>query len=109
MLHITGSNEELRYLLGVIDSCIILEAKHNCLKQKLLESNSDFIDINNTSYVTEPPDIAGWRRVTLQMAPFAERMQTVRGPCCEKAIIFDAMSCNMGGYAIRQLATISNT
>ncbi|KAJ6327157.1 hypothetical protein OIU78_014107, partial [Salix suchowensis] len=26
------------------------------------------------------------------MAPFAERIQTVRGPCCEKAIIFDAMS-----------------
>jgi hypothetical protein len=27
------------------------------------------------------------------MAPFAERIQIVRGPCCEKAIIFDAMSC----------------
>lgn len=39
-----------------------------------------------------PPPIAGWRRVTLQMAPFADSIQTVRGPCWEKAIIFDAMS-----------------
>jgi len=27
------------------------------------------------------------------MAPFAERIQTVRGPCCEKAMIFEATSC----------------
>lgn len=56
--------------------------KYNCYK-----------NIKGTSYVTVPPDIAGWRRVTLQMAPFAERIQTVRGPCCEKAITFAAISC----------------
>jgi hypothetical protein len=29
----------------------------------------------------------------LLIAPFAERMQTVRGPCCENVIIFEATSC----------------
>ena len=29
---------------------------------------------NRPSYETVPPDIASWRRVTLQMTPFAERM-----------------------------------
>lgn len=46
-----------------------------------------------TSYVTVPPNVAGWRRVALQMAPFAERIQTARDPCCEKAIMLDATSC----------------
>lgn len=46
-----------------------------------------------TSYVTVPPEVAGWRSVTLQMAPFAESIQTVRGPCCENAMIFEATSC----------------
>lgn len=43
-----------------------------------------------------PPPIAGWRRVTLDTAPFADRIQTARGPCCEKAITFDDMSCVQG-------------
>lgn len=48
-----------------------------------------------TSNVTVPPrDDDGWRRVALHIAPLAERMQTVLGPCCEKVIIFLAISCN---------------
>lgn len=49
-------------------------------------------NIKATSYVTVPPDIDGWRRVTLLMGPLAERIQTVRGPCCEKDITLDAIS-----------------
>lgn len=49
--------------------------------------------IEATSYVTVPPDIDGWRRVTLLIGPFAERIQIVRGPCCEKFITFVAISC----------------
>lgn len=30
------------------------------------------------------------------MAPFADRIQTVRGPCCEKAVILAATSCKSG-------------
>ena len=40
-----------------------------------------------------PPEVAGWRRVTVETAPFAERMQTALGPCCENDMIFVAMSC----------------
>lgn len=40
-----------------------------------------------------PPEVAGWRRVTVETAPLAERIQTARGPCCEKDIILDAISC----------------
>lgn len=44
--------------------------------------------ISQTSYVTVPPDVAGWRRVTLEMAPFADKMQTALGPFWENDIIF---------------------
>lgn len=48
---------------------------------------------NRPSNVTVPPrDDDGWRRVALHIAPLAERMQTVLGPCCEKVIIFLAIS-----------------
>jgi len=40
-----------------------------------------------------PPEVAGWRRVTVETAPFAERMETALGPCCENDMIFVAMSC----------------
>lgn len=46
----------------------------------------------STSYVTLPPDDVDWRSVTLQTAPFADRIQIERGPCREKALIFSAMS-----------------
>ena len=45
-----------------------------------------------TSYVTIPPEVAGWRSVAVHRAPFAEIMHVVRGPCWEKAIILDATS-----------------
>lgn len=51
------------------------------------------VPFHQTSYVTVPPNVAGWRRVALQMAPFAERIQMARDPCCEKAIMLDATSC----------------
>ena len=34
----------------------------------------------NTSYVTVPPDVAAWRRVTLEIAPLADKTHTARGP-----------------------------
>jgi len=40
------------------------------------------------SYVTVPPEVADCRSVTFDMAPFAERMQTARVPCCENDMIF---------------------
>jgi hypothetical protein len=52
-----------------------------------LESNR-----NRTSYVTAPPEIDVCRSVTLEIAPFADRMHTPRGPCCENDMILDAMS-----------------
>lgn len=61
------------------------------LSESKKEPDSEIIS-NRPSYVTVPPDIVGWRSVTLQMAPLAERIHTVRGPCCENAKIFDAMS-----------------
>lgn len=42
--------------------------------------------------MTEPPELAGWRSVTVDTAPLAERMQTALGPCCENDIIFVAIS-----------------
>jgi len=45
-----------------------------------------------TSYVTEPPDVAAWRRVTFDMAPLAERMQIALGPFWENDMILDATS-----------------
>lgn len=62
-------------------------------KIKLSLSDGYYIDVKNTSNFTRVPDNTDWRSVTLQTAPFAERIQTVRGPCCEKAVIFDAISC----------------
>lgn len=48
----------------------------------------------STSYDTEPPDDDECRRVALLRVPFAERIKTVRGPCCEKDKILAATSCN---------------
>jgi len=39
-----------------------------------------------------PPEVAVWRSVTFDMAPFAERTQTARVPCRENDIIFDETS-----------------
>lgn len=44
--------------------------------------------VNQTSYVKVPPEESGWRSVTLDMAPFADRMQIAPGPCWENDIIF---------------------
>lgn len=41
-----------------------------------------------TSYVNVPPEESGWRSVTLDITPFAERMHIARGPCWEKDMIF---------------------
>lgn len=73
------------------------------MKKKLLQRLRKRKSISNgeqTSYETMPPDIDDWRRATLDTAPFADRIQTVRGPCCEKAMIFDAMSCNQWMHII---------
>lgn len=45
-----------------------------------------------TSYVTVPPEDDGCRRVTVETAPLADNTHIALGPCCEKAIIFVAMS-----------------
>jgi len=53
---------------------------------------SEQVEAEHTSYVTMPPEVAGCRSVAVHRAPFAEIIHVVRGPCCEKAIIFDATS-----------------
>jgi hypothetical protein len=40
-----------------------------------------------------PPEVEGWRSVTFEMAPLADKIQIPRGPCCEKDIILAATSC----------------
>lgn len=55
-----------------------------------------------------PPDIAGCLRVALQIAPLAERIQIARGPCSEKAIIFDAMSCKQWKHTNEKTCDNSN-
>lgn len=45
-----------------------------------------------TSYVKVPPEEPGWRRVTLEMAPLAERMHMALGPFWEKEKILAATS-----------------
>lgn len=45
-----------------------------------------------TSYVRVPPQEPGWRRVTLEIAPFAESIQIALGPFCEKDRILAATS-----------------
>lgn len=58
--------------------------------------DSDVGECKNTSYDTSGPDRdeteGGCRIVTLRIGPTAERIQTDRGPCSQKAIIFAAMS-----------------
>jgi len=46
-----------------------------------------------TSYVTVPPEVDGWRRVTVDTEPFADKMHTALGPCCANAKSFAAISC----------------
>lgn len=46
-----------------------------------------------TSYVRVPPEEPGWRKVTLEIAPMAERMQMERGPFWENDSILVATSC----------------
>jgi len=49
-----------------------------------------------TSYVTVPPDVEGWRSVTVDTAPLADKMHIALGPCWENATIFVATSCREG-------------
>lgn len=35
----------------------------------------------HTSYVKVPPEESGWRRVTFEITPLADKMQIARGPC----------------------------
>jgi len=46
----------------------------------------------NTSYVKRPPEEPGWRIVTLEIAPLAERMQIPCGPFWEKERMVAATS-----------------
>lgn len=41
-----------------------------------------------TSYVNVPPEESGWRSVTLEITPLAERMHIARGPCWENDMTF---------------------
>lgn len=49
---------------------------------------------SHTSYVRVPPEEVGWRSVTLEIVPFAERMHIARAPCCEKDMTFIVTSYN---------------
>ena len=51
-------------------------------------------DEGHTSYVRVPLDEAGWRRVTFEIVPLAERMQIAQDPCWEKDITFVVTSYN---------------
>lgn len=55
--------------------------KQSC-KQLLMKSQIGQVRLQRsiTSYDIAEPDTAGCLRLTLHTAPFAERMQTVRGP-----------------------------
>lgn len=51
--------------------------------------------VSKTSYVMVPPEVEGWRRVTVETAPFADNMHTALGPCCANPKSFDAISWEM--------------
>lgn len=48
---------------------------------------------SHTSYVKVPPEEPGWCRVALEIDPFAESIQTARGPFSEKERILPTTSC----------------
>ena len=50
---------------------------------------------NDTSYVKIPPEEPGWRIVTLETAPLADRIQIPLGPFCANDRIFPATSCQV--------------
>ena len=49
----------------------------------------------STSYVTVFPEDVGWRSVTAETAPLADKMHTALGLCCENDNMFEAMSCRI--------------
>lgn len=49
----------------------------------------------STSYVTVVLEDVGWRSVTAETAPFADKMHTALGLCCANANILEAMSCKI--------------
>lgn len=49
----------------------------------------------STSYVTVVLEDVGWRSVTEETAPLADKMHTALGLCCENDNILEAMSCKI--------------
>lgn len=85
------------YTFATIDAWLIFNDSISKVYQivntyKVKNSSDHYLTIPQTSYVTVPPDVAGWRRVTFDIAPVADKIQTALGPFWENDIIFEDTS-----------------